>query len=107
MKKLILILASAPMFAQLNQTNIIKGFKTPEEVMRLFLEKNTLKEVKTIVIPVDQNGLVIKDSILIVDKHNQEIKRDDTEAFCAVVAGYVFKLSNCKRLINTYLINNK
>lgn len=106
MKKLILILASAPMFAQLNQSSILKGFKTPEEVMRLFLEKNTLKEVNTIVIPVDQNGLVIKDSILIVDKHNQEIKREDTEAFCAVVSGYVFKPNN-KRKIQTYLITNR
>lgn len=104
MKKLILILASAPMFAQLNQTNIIKGFKTPEEVMQLFLEKNTLKTVKTIIIPVNKQGAVIKDSILILDKYQNEIKQDDTEAFCLVLAGYLFEI-NKKREINTYLIN--
>lgn len=104
MKKLFFLLASAPMFAQLNQTNIVKGFKTPEEVMQLFLEKNTLKEVKTIIIPVNKQGSVIKDSILILDKYQREIKKEDTEAFCLIVAGYVFETNN-KKEINTYLIN--
>lgn len=106
MKKLFFLLASAPMFAQLNQTNIVKGFKTPEEVMQLFLEKKTLKEVKTIIIPIDQNGIVIRDSIVLLDKHNREVHRDDTQAFCAVISEYLFESSN-KKKVQTYLITNK
>lgn len=108
MKTLILtaILASAPMFAQLNQTNIKKGFKTPQELMQLFFDKETLKKVSTIIIPVDHTGKVLKESILIIDKKNREIKRQDTDVFCQIVGEYIFEAFNDRVIKNFVIIND-
>lgn len=108
MRKLILtaVLLSASSYAQLNQTNIKKGFKTPEELMQLFFDKETLKKVSTIIIPVDQTGKVLKESILIIDKKNREIKRQDTDVFCQIVGEYIFEAFNDRVVKNFVIIND-